>query len=394
VKKAERGKLDFGGLRAAPSQAVGTVRLVPLVRDEPIEGLCLYAVPTRADLTVVKLDPHTSYTAYVPHALMAELPGRTQAHASAGSQLVRPRTKPEDVFRVQVIDRLARRERAGARGKGGERPASAGDDAASTGRLRLLPQHLALDAYLSVGFGGPDVVWPEYSRQVLSRGLSPRTEHVHRGRDVPGLADALRVFERHPGQVGVLVFVADAFAAAFVTPRPEDYRRLHRTLLEDMYGELLVQYAVLHPEVAALWGRIDGAAIASLDALAGAVEGLRREWSAFAAFMASGLLEAELEVQTVQRLGGFRLQRFLPSFHPHAENHVGEAIVDAAGRLAYLQTFRLSAAQARRGRLLSTLVAEGWDLDAAAAALGATRDELFARLRNNGLGPLLKAHLR
>lgn len=372
MKRPERARLDFGGLRAAPSQAVGTVRLVPLVRDEPIEGLCLYAVPTHADLTVVQLDPRTSYTAYVPHGLVAALPGHE--HASAGTQLVRPRAAPQDVFRVQVTKRLARRE--------GE------------GRLRLLPQHLALDAYLSVGFAGPDVVWPEYSRQVLSRGLSPRSERVHRGRDVPGLADALRVFERYPGQVGVLVFVADAFAGAFVTPRPEDYRRLHRTLLEDMYGELLVQYAVLHPEVAALWGRIDGAAVASLDALAGALEGLRRDWSAFAGLMASGLMAAELDVQTVQRLGGFRLQRFLPSFHPHAENHVGEAIVDGAGRLAYLQTFRLSAAQARRGRLLSTLVAEGWDLDATAAALGVTRDELFARLRNNGLGHLLKAHLR
>ena len=110
MKHHERMRLDFGGLRAAPSQAVGTVRLVPLVRDEPIEGLRLYAVPTGADLTVVKLDPRTAYTAYVPHALVAELPGSKQAHASAGTQLVRARATPEDVFRVQVTQRLSRRE--------------------------------------------------------------------------------------------------------------------------------------------------------------------------------------------------------------------------------------------------------------------------------------------
>lgn len=374
MKHHERMRLDLGGLRAAPSQAVGTVRLVPLVRDEPIEGLRLYSVPTGADLTVVKLDPRTAYTAYVPHALVAELPGHEQAHASAGTQLVRPRATPADVFRVQVTQRLSRRE--------GE------------GRLRMLPQHLALDAYLSVGFGGPSVAWPEFSRQVLSHGLSPRSERVYRGSDVAGLPDALRVFELYPGQVGVLVFVADSFASAFVTPSPDDYRRLHRTLVKDMYGELVVQHAVLHPEVAALWGRIDGAGVGSLEALAGAVDELRRQWSAFAGLMASGLYEAELEVRTVHRLGGFRLQRFLPSFHPHAENHVGEAIVDAAGRLAYLQTFRLSAAQARRGRLLATLVAEDWDLDQTALALEVTREELLARLRNNGLGHLLKAHVR
>lgn len=379
MKHHEKAKLDFTGLRAAPSQALGTVRLVPLVRDEPIEALRLYSVPTHADLTVVRLDRHTAYTAYVPHALVAELPGQKQGRASAGTQLVKPRAAVEDVFRVQVTQRLARRE---------------GPTKKSPAKLRMLPQHLALDAYLSVGFGGPNVVWPEFSREVLSHGLSPRSERVYLGGDVTGLADALRAFELYPGQVGVLVFVGDAFASAFVTPGPEDYRRLHRTLVKDMYGELVVQYAVLHPEVAALWGRIDGATVGSLEELSRAVDELRREWSGFAGLMASGLYGAEVEVRTVQRLGGFRLQRFLPSFHPHAENHVGEAIVDGAGRLAYLQTFRLSAAQARRGRLLATLVAEDWDLDATALALEATRDELLARMRNNGLGHLLKPHLR
>jgi hypothetical protein len=374
MKRHERARLDFGGLRAAPSQALGTVRLVPLVRDEPMEGLHLYPQSYAADLTTVRLDTRTTYTAYVPHGLVVELTGQKQARASAGTQLVRPRKAPEEVFRVQVLDRLARRE-------GG-------------GRMRLLPQHLALDAYLSVGFAGPNVPWSEFSHQVLSRGLSPRSETVYYGRDVPGLADALRVFELYPGQVGMLVFVADAFASAFVTPAPEDYRRLHRTLVKDMYGELIVQYAVLHPEVAALWGRIDGGAVGSLEELSRAVDELRRDWSGFAGLMASGLLAAELDVQTVQQMGGFRLQRFLPSFHPHAENHVGEIIVDAAGRLAYLQTFRLSAAQARRGRLLATLVAEDWSIDATAAALEATREELLARLRNNGLGHLVKTHVR
>ena len=45
-------------------------------------------------------------------------------------------------------------------------------------------------------------------------------------------------------------------------------------------------------------------------------------------------------------------------------------------------------------RLLATLVAEDWDLDATALALEATREELFARLRNHGLGHLLEPHLR
>ena len=69
---------------------------------------------------------------------------------------------------------------------------------------------------------------------------------------------------------------------------------------------------------------------------------------------------------------------------------MGEAIEDEHGRVAYLQTFRLSAAQARRGRLLSTLVSVDWDLDECARVLGATRPELLAQLRNRGLGHLLR----
>ncbi|MFF8376398.1 hypothetical protein ACF07V_09750 [Streptomyces sp. NPDC015661] len=37
---------------------------------------------------------------------------------------------------------------------------------------------------------------------------------------MPGLGEALRVFELHPGQCGLLLYVTDALAAAFVVPHP------------------------------------------------------------------------------------------------------------------------------------------------------------------------------
>lgn len=371
MKRRERRTLDFSGLRAAPSQVVGAVRLVPLLRDEPIEALRLYAVPTGADLTVARLDRRTTYTAYVPHALMIELPDRAPPRACLGSRLLSPGARPDEVFRVQVVHRLARRE--------------------EPWRMRLLPQHLGMDAYLTVGFAGPDVAWPEYSREALSRGLSPRSEWVSRATRLPGFADALRVFEMHPGQVGVLVFVSDALSTAFITPRPEDYRQLHRSLLQDMVAELLVQYAVLYPQTAALWEPVEAASIGSLEDLGAAVQRMRSEWDRFAALMASGLMHTELDVQFLQRLGGFRLMRFCPTFKRQVDNHVGEAIVDSTGRLAYLKTMRLSAQQSRRGLLLATLTSVDWNLDDAARALQTTRDELIARLRKHGLERLLKA---
>ncbi len=368
MTRHEHGRLDFSGIVAGPSQVVGAVRLVPLLRDEPIDDLRLYSLPTGADLTVVKLDRRTTYTAYVPHALVAELT-EGEPQATLGSRLLRPQTSPRKVFDVNVMHRLARR--------------------IGPGRLRLLPQHLGMDAYLSVGFRGPNVAWPEYSRTALSQGLSPRSEWSPRAMDVPGFADALRVFELCPRQVGVLVFVADAFSTAFVTPRPEDYRRLHRSLLEDMVADLLVQYAVLYPEAPALWQPIDARSIGSLDDLERAVDGLRQQWDRFAGLMTSGLQGVQLQIETLQRMGRFRLIRFCPSFRRQDENHVGEAIVDEEGRLAYLRTTRLSAAQSRRGLLLSTLVSVDWHIGDAARALGDTRSEFLARIRRAGLERLL-----
>lgn len=56
-------------------------------------------------------------------------------------------------------------------------------------------------------------------------------------------------------------------------------------------------------------------------------------------------------------MGRFTLSRFLPPFDTAVDNHVGETITDESGAVAYLKTLRLSAAQARRGYLLSRLAA-------------------------------------
>ncbi|HEU4537495.1 MAG TPA: hypothetical protein VFS00_25425, partial [Polyangiaceae bacterium] len=87
--------------------------------------------------------------------------------------------------------------------------------------------------------------------------------------------------------------------------------------------------------------------------------------------------------------GPFRLERFTTRLHPDDECHLGERIVREGGGLEYLKTYRLSAAQVRRGFLLETLAAAGWHFDSAAEKLGGTREELARRLNNAGLGYLL-----
>lgn len=120
---------------------------------------------------------------------------------------------------------------------------------------------------------------------------------------------------------------------------------------------------------------------------------MRSEWSTFHAEMAQGLLGKKLRAERVYRAGAFQLQRFATELDRSQENHIGEAIVRETGELEYLKTFRLSAAQTRRAFLLSQLASQNWNLDATAALLKQSKDELIRRLEKAGFGYLLKEHV-
>ena len=357
------------GLRPAPAQQWGGVRMIPLLREHVRGDLRLFK--RKDDAEVVNVGDGTSYHSFMPHALVLGWNDEGQPLAACGAQLRAPdaRTPPRQ---TPVLHRMARREDRNA--------------------LRFMPLHLAMEGYLGLHFGGPDVVWSEYSREAMTRGLSPRSERSVPGLYLAGLADALRVFEIHESQVGVLVFVADALASAFVVPHPDDYRALHRTLLTDFYGELLYQYGLLHREVQSIDLRLDAAAVHDLADLRAAVAAGRREWHDHTALLSTGLLERTTRWETVHRAGPFRLRRFIGELQPDRESHIGEAIVRGA-ELEYLKTYRLSAAQIRRTYLLERLAAHDWHLGRTAESLGDTLDGLMIRLRNAGFGYLLKQHI-
>nr|WP_211588681.1 hypothetical protein [Allorhizocola rhizosphaerae] len=192
----------------------------------------------------------------------------------------------------------------------------------------------------------------------------------------------------------MMLYVADALAAAFVVPHPDDYRALHPTLLLDLYGEVLYHYAYLYPAVPDFTARLDDTRIAGVADLRAQLAQVRTDWTAFHTLMAGGLLTAgPFTVTPVQRMGRFTLSRFLPAFHPDTENHIGETITDRDGQLAYLKTFRLSAAQTRRGHLLSQLAAHDWNLDTTATALHTDRQGLVLRLDRAGFGHLLRPEI-
>ncbi|MGW4898200.1 ARPP-2 domain-containing protein [Kitasatospora sp. NPDC004240] len=360
---------DLTGLTARPAQVWGGVRLVPLVREEPITDLRLHQELYGEDAyACVPTGARTGYHAFVPHGFVADWTRDGTPAAAYGTQL--GPDAPERV-RLRPPRRMAKRE--------------------SRTRLRFLPLHLTLEGYLALHFGGPTVAWEQWSEQALRRGLSPRAEEAYSGDQVRGLADALRVFEIHPGQCGTALYVADALAAVFVVPHPDDYRALHRSLLLDLYGELVHHYGTLTAPVPDFRADLRSAPVRSLAELRTAVEEQERAWARFHdSTMAGGLLDADHRSHTVRRMDRFTLSRFLPDFRPKRENHIGEAITDAEGRIAYLKTFRLSESQVRRGHLLDRLAAHDWHLPRTAAALDLTEYQLGLRLEGAGFGHLLR----
>lgn len=375
--------LSLRGLSATHAQVFAGVRLVPLLRDAPRDDLRIAGRRHEDAWSIVDLGDGSAYCSYVPHALVIGWTEDGSPVASYGAALAGPEVRnPLSKWGcgVQLLHRMARRE-------------ARGEDPAERNRLRLLPLHLAMEGFLALHFNAPEIAWSEYSRRAISRGLDPRTEMSLSGRAIPSLEDALRVFEIHEGQCGVLLFVGELLASVFVVSHPDDYRALHRTLIEDFYEQTLLYAARHNGDSQAFEHTFDAARIGSLDDLRAALGRARAEAGALHVDTAAGLLGRPIAAERVYRAGPFSLQRFMTELDPALDNHIGEAIVREDGTLEYAKTYRLAAGQVRRARLLQQLAAHGWNLDATAAALRTTREQLIRRIDGEGFGYLIAEHV-
>jgi hypothetical protein len=355
-------------LTLAPSQACGAFRLVPLLRKQPRTDLRLGL--SKESGFAARLS-NTVYVSYIPHALVLEWADGTLPFATVGTQLKGVRTRSQ--VPTGVFHRMAKRQEGR--------------------RLRFLPLHLAMEGLLALHFGGPTIQWGYFSREAISRGMSPRVETSVDGWELQGFEEALRVFEIHEGQVGVLVFVADALATAFVTPHPDDYRALHDSLLQDFFGELIWQYAVMYPSLPPCDFPLRPEDVRSLADLREAVGLMREEWAEFGRTASAGLLDVPVTVEKVYEAGPFTLERFIGSLDPSDENHIGERIVAPDGSVQYLKTFRLSAAQTRRAYLLKQLADHDWNIESIAKKYKLTANDILLQYESNGYGWLFHQHV-
>jgi len=366
--------INLKGLEIAPSQVWGAIRLVPLLRRQIRTDLRLIKRNYESDLTVVSVKDNLKYFSYVPHGLVLTWSDDGSPVAAIGGQLL---TKGKEFacgpMKVQLLHRMAKREEKNA--------------------LRLLPLHLAMEGFLSMFFNGPTIAWSEYDKKVFSQGLSPRVEWSIGGKAITQLEDALRLFEIHEHQVGVLLFVSEILASAFIVPTPDDYRALHTSLLEDFYGETFY-YHGLYGTASHLVATIDESRINNLNDLNQALKQIRADWSAFQSFMADDLLQRPIHAKRIYTAGGFSLQRFMTDLSRTKNNYIGEAIVDNLANLQYLKIYGLSAAQTKRAYLLQQLAAYDWNLERTALAQNDTWEQLVCRIEKAGFGYLLNNQLR
>jgi hypothetical protein len=372
-------RLDLRGLTPLPSQVFGNVRLVPLVRPAPRDDLRIARRAYGEGPAVVDLGGGLAYgCTYVPHGLVIGWTDDGSPVASFGADLRGARdARKAGPCAATLLHRMAKRE----------------DDEEGGHRLRLVPQHLAFEGFLALCFGGPEITWSEYSKQAISRGLDPRMERSWRGQAVPGLEDALRMFEIHDAQCGVLLFVGDLLAEAFVVSHPDDYRDLHRTVLADCFADTLLLASAHSGPSPELPVTIAAETIASLAGLRAAVAQFRDRVGGVHLDMGRGLIGRPIQSERVYRAGPFSLQRFMTALDLSSDDHIGEAIVRDDGTLEYAKTYRLSAGQQKRAFLLKQLAAHGWNLDATAASLRMTKDALIVRIDRAGFRHLIAEHV-
>lgn len=377
MKPSTLRRLCSKGLRAAPSQELGAIRIVPLMRDEVREDLRLGLRVYDEDHTAVRVGGSAKssdwYYSYVPHGLIVGWSSDGGAAVARETRVEKRSKMSFDDFSMGIAKKMVRR--TGSR------------------TLRMLPLHVAMEGFLALHFRGPNMQWEEYSMQALTRGLTPRVETSVAGQDILGLEDALRVFEIHEGQCGMLLYVADVLASATVVGHPEDYGALHGALVKDFFGDLIWQHGCRFSRVQDL-GFAGGVPEAkSLDDLRKHVAHMREDRAEIYEWMSSGLFEREIEGETLYKMGPFKLERFVTDLKLDEENHIGECVRREDGTLEYLKTFRLSSAQTRRAYLLKVLSAHEWNLDRAAETLKTTKRSLILRIDGAGFGALFQPHV-
>ena len=381
AKRLER--LTLRGLTTAPAQVHGAVRMVPLrrvqVRGDVRLGLRRHKTPLAAvavdgtSVDELRRGEGTTYISVIPHAFIVRTSDDGTPIAALGTSMARSDERPTPPgFPVHVMHRMAK----------------AVDDDDGVNAVRFAPLHLAVERLLSMAFAGPDVDWPEVSKQAFRHGLGGRSERAISGRSIAGLDEAIRTFELYDDQVGVAVFVDDVLASIFVVPHPDDWRALHTSLLEDFWCELFAWGGLTSAHTARV--QLDAARVSDLSTLQAELARARIDDGHLQQALLGDVLERPITSAVTRTIGALSLQTFHTDLARDERHHVGEAIVRDDGTIEYLKTFRLTDGQSQRAFLLQTLARHQFRLVDSAKALRIQPIQLVDRIARAGFSYLFR----
>ncbi|MCP3926466.1 MAG: hypothetical protein GY714_28225 [Desulfobacterales bacterium] len=361
-------KINLKGLTLASAQTYGNVRMIPLIRNKIRGDLRIGLKSYDEDYSVVDLNDKTKYTSYIPHGFIVNWDNNGSPICSFGTELYRKNIRKDN--KVRVKKRMVKK--------------------IDKNKLRLLPLHLSMEYYLAQHFFGSDIIWDEYSKDFTKYGLGSRSEFTYSGSDIYGLEKALKVFEINENQVGVLLYIADAFTSAFIVSHPNDYRKLHNSLVEDFYCDLIQHYNYLYKELPDMFPKIDDSNINSINDLRKALDNSRSDLKDFYNYTASNLLDCYVESKNIYKMGTFNLYNFITYLDEQNENHIGECIYREDGEIEYLKTYRLDKDQTNRIKLLKTLDKYDWNLRDTARSMNQSKNSLIQYIDKLGFGYILK----
>lgn len=354
--------LQQSGLKTAPSQIWKSVRLVPVIAESIVDDLHL--APHKAlAWTWAGYDKNKSYSAFVPYGLVL-----SEGKAAAQTQLGAAGQQWQGVG-LRYLDRMVQRK---------------------SQQLHFLPQHLGVAAFLANNFKAPEIYWRDfYSRKALREGLSPRYLQGLSGEALVGLDEALRVFEIHARQVGMLLFFGDVLAAAVIYPHPSDYRLLHSFLLQEVYAQDLWWASYYYRELPALEPPELAQPPQQLADLSRFLDQQIGFLTDFEAWMASPVLDVPLARKVHYQWQQYQLQSWIGPLHYGQPGFAGEMIVSEQ-RLAYLHSFRLEPKQVNEAWVLQQLAQHQWNPEATAKALGFSFNQWVRRMDKVGLGRIVQ----
>ncbi len=333
-------EFSFTGCQFGPAQTWGSVRLAPILREQVHGDLRLAERPH--ELSSVRSSyGKARFTSFLPQGMVVRW-------GQDGNVLSTDQTHL-DKHGSYSPGRLWRRKAAD--------------------ELFFLPNALAIEGFMVRHFKGPDIAWLDYQREVRRGTLGYRQERGVPGWFLKGLDEALTVFEISPQQVGTALFLDELLIGCLICPHPEDYAKLHRSLLADSFPDYLIHYGYLRYAKSEKL-KLPHEAISSLATLRAEFLKAKSDLSQEEAVRLGDLAGRQVEVETLYRTEVFQLERFVTELEKGGDNFAGEAIRRHDGTLEYLRLFRLNRGQTRRLYLLSTLARVDWSFAKAATELG------------------------